>query len=377
MDSPRPRTVRRLLVAAALLALACAAPAQAGSLSLTGGSLLSQADPGETNRVTVSTQGSGDLTTYTVRDAGAPVRASLPCLGSACTGAVRSVRILLGDGNDTAVMPGAYGAAGGYVDGGAGNDNLTGGRAAGSGRNPETLTGGPGVDTLAPRDGGRATGGSNGDFLTCAGGTLGCRLEGEDGGDRLMGAGRTDALTGGPGNDFLTGRGGSDGFAGGQGDDAVDSKDGVEESVFCDDGASDTISGDPDDATYGCEVVSFTLRQVALSARRVRPKGSAARRGKRLHLRASARIRQASRGTRLPCTGGKVRFRVLVGKRLASRRVVKVGRACSARTRLRLPLRRRERKLRKVRIAADYLGNGWLKPRAGRFVTVKVRGARR
>lgn len=150
--------------------------------------------------------------------------------------------ILAGGGNDV-VSVNLYDAT---VDGGAGNDTLTGGaRAMGGDGNDRidaaaSAEGGAGDDVITGKFG-RFFGGDGNDYLailtaefdsaayldggigndTLGGGIAADTLIGGDGNDILRGAAGKDKLNGGAGNDLLYGQGGNDQLLGGPGSDRL------------------------------------------------------------------------------------------------------------------------------------------------------------
>jgi Ca2+-binding RTX toxin-like protein len=180
-------------VALALVAtLVCAPAARAATVSVseeteeegTAVSFGLSAEPGETNRVTVTTRPpSGKKRTVVFRDSGAPLTAGDGCTAAAAGQVVcqaqfgdfaNSVDAITGNGDDTvdasAVRLRGFTV---FVDAGAGSDVVT-----GSSRLRNALFG---------------------DFVNS-----------EVGDDRVTGGRAADFLQGGPGEDVLDGRGGSD-----------------------------------------------------------------------------------------------------------------------------------------------------------------------
>lgn len=244
-----------LCVAGATVALA-AAPgvAQAASVSESTDSngqeiLIYNADPGETNQVTV-TGGAGqvtftdtgaviDLYDTSAADCSRPTdQHSVSCPAPAGT----VVSVNLGDGNDTlsAQVPV-------YADGGPGDDQidlLDGGAANGDDGN-DTLT--------ASGTQANLHGGAGDDHLVQgAAPTVGSAwcIDGGDGNDVVDGSPGSDCLFGGAGNDVLHGNGGNDRLEGGAGDDTLDGGDG-NDSLEGGSG-SDVLIGGPgtDTASY-------------------------------------------------------------------------------------------------------------------------------
>jgi Ca2+-binding RTX toxin-like protein len=175
--------------------------------------LLFLADPGEADRVTLTSAGA----TLTVTDPGtATMIAGGDCAvvtadTASCPAAeITELDVSSGDGNDT--IDNQTGV-GGELFGEAGNDILRGGPAA------ERLDGGDGVDTL--------DGGGGDDRLYAAspqapdGSPDGDQLAGGDGNDSIVGSGGADQANGGPGDDTLNGGSGNDVLTAGDGADRV------------------------------------------------------------------------------------------------------------------------------------------------------------
>jgi Ca2+-binding RTX toxin-like protein len=215
-----PSTIRAFVLAL-LLALSFAAAgvgsASAGTLTASGGKVFYEADPGETDILTIDATSSavrvrGNVT-LTAPSGGGCFNTS-PTDGT-CVLSAAEIRLDLDDGNDevdTVVSP-TQGGVPLYVLAGTGADRIVGGKAA------DKVFGQPGAD----------------------------RLTGGDGGDRLEGDKDDDVLNGGPGNDFLegdegftageddlTGGTGFDTFQAGPGADVVHAIDGVaNEPISC------------------------------------------------------------------------------------------------------------------------------------------------
>ena len=71
--------------------------------------------------------------------------------------------------------------------------------------------------------------------------------------DRILGGRGNDLLIGGPGHDLVNGGPGGDRFFAGGGNDLVLSRDGLGETVDCQDGRGDFVRADPRDRLRGCE----------------------------------------------------------------------------------------------------------------------------
>ena len=205
-------------VLAVLVALAVAAPAaNAGTASVVGGTLTYAAGVGETNTVSIAYDTA--IHSYRIIDTTAPLLGGPGC-GALdqeidCEDTNVSVIVInLRDGNDKwtggdiKVVP--------SVDGGAGDDQLSG---------LGILSGGNGNDKLTGLD-------------------SGAQLDGGNGNDTLVGGAGDDTLDGGPGDDLLIGNDGNDTLLGGPGLDRVDaSGDGVQ-TVDCQGRDDEIIQGD-------------------------------------------------------------------------------------------------------------------------------------
>jgi hypothetical protein len=193
------KTLEARGVVAFLSLLLFAPAAHAATVEVTTGALRITAGPAEYNAVTVSAPG-------IVTDTGAPLTLGPGCLpqatGALCTSATR-VEADLGDGDDSltlaaplpADLRGGDGndaltvtAAVATLDGGAGDDALTGAGGA------DVLSGGPGFDTLGGGEGDdRLDGGTGGDYADGGGGADAIVLR-----DRV-----SDNATCGPGRDTV------------------------------------------------------------------------------------------------------------------------------------------------------------------------------
>jgi Ca2+-binding RTX toxin-like protein len=278
-----------LALAAALVALTVAAPANAAEAWVSGPTLFYLAGPGETNDVEIS-DGPGGTT---IVDSGATIDPGAGCTAVSAnevTCAEGSPWARLGDGNDTgAVLAGHAGILGGpgddelslcaacsgslygndgndhlvssdafsILDGGAGDDVLEGGDGnqwiAGQTGN-DLITGGAGADSIAPGPGTDGVdGGANRDTLLYAqargrvivdlksGVALG---EGPDQfdsiedivgsrfGDDLRGNGMLNEIRSGGGADVIRGRGYPDALFAGAGNDIIYSHDGFPDRMI-------------------------------------------------------------------------------------------------------------------------------------------------
>jgi len=153
---------------------------------------------------------------------------------------VGRIEIFAGSGNDRLLESAVARPI--YIDGGAGNDSLTGGDGA------DTLTGGAGKNTLAGGGGADRINGSGGRDLIF-GGAGDDRLFGNGGNDTLDGGGNVDRIFGGDGddsligassNDKLYGQAGNDTLIGAAGSDILDGGDGID---LADNDNADTRTG--------------------------------------------------------------------------------------------------------------------------------------
>jgi Ca2+-binding RTX toxin-like protein len=191
---------------AALLAVACAAPAGASSIAYSGDTLVFSAAPGERNFVVVD--GDDQQVTFTddnpISFPADRCHQDDPEYPVACATPAAHVRIDLGDGDDN----GSFGFSiptdrTFEIDGGPGADLLTGPR---NGIGAATLDGGDGNDDLRSEESADTLlGGAGDDKLS--GGTGADALHGGDGNDELRdddgGSPSADVLDGGPGLDKL------------------------------------------------------------------------------------------------------------------------------------------------------------------------------
>lgn len=149
-----------------------------------------------------------------------------------------SLHIALGAGNDTAEGGATLAAI--TLDGGAGNDYLTGGLGS------NDLRGGEGNDYLISYQGTNILRGEGGhDYMEGFG-----TLEGGDGNDWLIGSSSGDSLDGGAGNDLLVGQSGNNTLMGGAGDDTLHG-DGQNDLLIGGAGSDRLYANGGDDTLYG------------------------------------------------------------------------------------------------------------------------------
>jgi Ca2+-binding RTX toxin-like protein len=244
----------RRLVLAVLVAIGCLAAAQAAmasTLTLPGGTTVQfTAAAGETNNVTVARS----ATLYTVTDPGSTITPTAPCVtvnantATCPVAGVIDVNVALADGNDQAIVDATVTGVAVTLQGGDGNDSLTGipGR--------DVLQGGPGNDTLSGLGGDdQLTGGSGDDTLA-----------GGDGDDSLAAGTGRDNVQGASGDDTFTDAGAdtdTDTYGGGAGTDLIDYSDAaVGVTVNLDGVANDGVPGEADNAGADIEDVTGTTK---------------------------------------------------------------------------------------------------------------------
>ena len=152
--------------------------------------------------------------------------------GSFARTSVKSIKLSMGDGNDSVSINPAVGKIPATIDGGNGSDSL------GGGAGNDTITGGAGDDTLSGGDGND-------------------RIESGDGANKLIGGNGNDTLVGGSGSDFLTGGAGNDTLDGGRGADRIVGEAGTDAVTYASRTApitadiSDAVGELPDDGEAG------------------------------------------------------------------------------------------------------------------------------
>lgn len=225
-----------LATSAALLNPAAAS----AQVSVVNGRVVFAAGPGASNNVSVS----GSSGAITVSDSGTTLLAGAGCTSdnpnqATCSAAATSIRVDLGDMNDTFTSSTALASE---ATGGAGDDTFSGGSG------DDVVDGGAGADTI---NGGDGSDTANYDDRTAAvsltldsnandgemgeGDSIGGTVEnlvGGGGSDTLTGNGADNALTGGAGVDQLSGLGGADNFRGGSASDTIDGGDGVDAVTY-------------------------------------------------------------------------------------------------------------------------------------------------
>lgn len=227
------RALAVLLLFGALALPARAGPPITGTASVVGSTLSFSAATGETNRVSVSTDGNQ----FYVTDNGTPLSAGPGCTANdansaTCTGVVTQVQISLGDGNDRADLSGVPLCAPNNpgcdepeatIRGGDGDDVLTGGGG------DDLMEGEGGSDSLlmSPNDD-RMFGGTGIDVAdySAAGEPVVVTLNNSTADDGRNGIEfddtRTEVVIGGSADDRLTGGSEGNGLQGGRGDDTLD-----------------------------------------------------------------------------------------------------------------------------------------------------------
>jgi hypothetical protein len=195
-----------LVLALLTFALVSVPAAHAATASVGGGTLTFTAAPGETNTVSIGYDAS--INSYRIFDRTANLIGGAGCgaLGDEIDCENNGVQVIVinlrdGDdvwtGGDIKIVP--------SVNGGDGNDQLSG---------LGILDGGDGNDTLKGLD-------------------SGAQLTGGDGNDTLVGGAGDDSLDGGPGDDLLIGGDGNDTLLGGLGLDRIDAAGDGTKTVDC------------------------------------------------------------------------------------------------------------------------------------------------
>lgn len=140
-----------------------------------------------------------------------------PVITTFAISSINSIAVNLNDGDDQFVIDDTFGgvlAVPRTIDGGAGNDMISGGRGA------DTILGGIGNDTLSGRQGDDSIdGGTGNDFIHAGAGND--TVLGGDGNDSIEGCDGNDLLFGGIGNDVIDGLFGSDSIFGDAGEDIL------------------------------------------------------------------------------------------------------------------------------------------------------------
>jgi hypothetical protein len=249
----RPGVFKRAaLPVLVVTALAGPSAATAATLENRGDAIVFHVDPGELNHVKVTGAGDG----VDIADV-VPIEAGKGCgyrgAESAvvhCDGPVSNLWFELGDRDDLiqldrlAALPGEPYP---YVAGGSGDDTVIGSDVA------DSVSAGPGNDTLDGRGGGKIYAG------------LGDGLWGEEGADTIRGGPGSDNIRGGLGNDRILGGEDYDYIRGDEGADIVDSRDplppgsspdavGTTDDVRCGPG-TDAQQADEFDGSDSCERV--------------------------------------------------------------------------------------------------------------------------
>ena len=253
---------RILIAAAATMAAAVALPSMAHGATIhqdgrTPHRVLLQADPGETNLISV--EGSNSVV---IRDDGTPLKvAGTPtCMPldahSVSCAAVRRVELDLGDGPDVAVIATPREVE---IEGGNGPDRYV--ALAKDWPSRVDFDGGIGHDVAnyfyATAGVGVSLDLSAGDGRPGDDDRIGHDVEsvlGSQFADVLTGSPRTEQLAGNDGDDEITGGSGEEVLLGGDGNDRIDARDGAPDTVDCGGQALDWAAADVDAETSitGC-----------------------------------------------------------------------------------------------------------------------------
>jgi hypothetical protein len=259
------------------------------------------------------------------------------------------------------------------LDGGAGDDHLSGDGGT------DTLAGGPGTDlALYTRMASVAVSldGAANDGTGAEAENVGADMEGAitgSGDDVLRGDAGPNVLTAGAGNDDLDGGAGEDKLLGLKGDDRFAARDGVRDSVDCDEGM-DTVTADAADEAIACEAVALpgtpgtpgagALQAVTPVALTFKPSAlKADRRGVRLR----GTLVLPAGGEARACSGTAVRI-TAVAARVKRSTVAVLGADCTFSASLPMRLKRNAM----VRLTATSAATSLLAPVTGR-AKVRVR----
>jgi Ca2+-binding RTX toxin-like protein len=258
-------TTPPILLAAAAVIAAVAAPSVAHGATLhqdgrTPHRILLQAEPGETNLVTV--QGTASVV---IRDDNAPITVAgvptcmpLDARAVSCA-AVRHLDLDLGDGPDVAVIDTPRAVS---IEGDSGADRYVAAATGGSSR--VDFAGGGGLDTanyfFATAGVAVAVDSSAGDGRPGDDDRIRSDVETVIGSvfdDLLAGGRRTQQLLGMEGDDRIVGGSGSELLSGGDGNDRIDARDGAADTVDCGGQALDAALVDAAEASItGCAQIA-------------------------------------------------------------------------------------------------------------------------
>ncbi|MFG1942109.1 calcium-binding protein [Nonomuraea sp. NPDC048826] len=220
-------------VGMAALPASASSVADVGTCSIAAGELRYTADAGVANEVEIRLDGAvfvvednaGEVAPGNCTDDGAT--ATVP------TAQVNRVRVVLGDGDDSADVNIDRRAV---IRGGAGNDELLGGPRG------DDIRGGAGEDDVRGQGGDDSVRGEADDD----------EVRGGDGNDTARGGGGADDLRGGAGNDELNGGAGDDELRGNAGNDELNGNNGNDE-LNGGAGADDCAGGRGTDTEVNCE----------------------------------------------------------------------------------------------------------------------------
>jgi Ca2+-binding RTX toxin-like protein len=258
-----------------VLGLCVAAPALAGTASVSGGVLSYTDSTAAANNVTVSTGtvfcgiGNPPCPAYTISDSSTPPTAGAGCFTidnvAYCDTNVTSISISVGGGFDDVTIAAVFDLDPATINGGSGSDDLVGGPGndtldgGGLDGSIDTLAGGPGQDTFIGNATDTVTYATDADGVDVTlddvandgpegeGDNVGAAMRGVIGGsgdDSITGGAGSNTLNGGEGSDILAGGGGSDHLSGEAGNDVLDGGAGNVDRIDGGAGADELRGGD-------------------------------------------------------------------------------------------------------------------------------------
>ncbi|HYC62407.1 MAG TPA: hypothetical protein VEK79_22840 [Thermoanaerobaculia bacterium] len=240
--------------------MVAALPAAAGGVvSISGDAIIFDAGSGDVNTIVVNGNGAAFdqstgqfVTGITISDTTSLLSANGPCFvvtGTAICQVSTVSRAIIRTGNRDDVVSLTFNGDGPLlqmiVDGGLGDDTITGGPAA------DTLDGGAGNDRIDGGDGDDVINGGAGND-TINGGRNDDHLFGNAGTDIINGNGEADEIDGGIGDDIIDGGQGADVIRGDLGADRISGRDGFVDNINCGVGRDET-NVDANDIVKRCE----------------------------------------------------------------------------------------------------------------------------
>jgi Ca2+-binding RTX toxin-like protein len=253
-----------LLLVGTATSASVATPARAATIERVGSALVFTAGTGEANRLAISLEGSGNgirVTDSGVGPAdnqtadGHPIISSksptdcaaAPVANQALcdAGAIQTIRVVLGDGDDSVAFSGLKLRT--VIDGGPGADQISGMELS------DALTGGAGADSIGGGGGDDIIQGGDGDDVVLRGGSGNDQIDGGSGNDELQGEDGNDTLNAGSGKDKIDAGAGDDSLTGGSGGDVLQGGVGTDTVSYADRTAplNLDVNHNPDDGEAG------------------------------------------------------------------------------------------------------------------------------